>query len=82
MKNMTTLAENKTETRQHITLEQIDEYDAIMRDDTAALNKVNGSQKMSDDSKMAEIHGVEIRKALLALREQHVLYEFYTARLG
>jgi hypothetical protein len=78
---MTQLAEAKNEKRM-ITLVQIDEYDQLLRDETGNLNRVNGSQRSSDDSRMAEVHGVEMRKALLALREQSVLYEFYKARLG
>ena len=66
---MTTLTREIEDQRKRITLEQIDEYDNILCDETAAISKVNGSSKITDDSRMAEVHGVEIRKAMLAMRE-------------
>lgn len=80
---MTQLAEVKTRNDQRlITIMQIDAYDAAMRDETGTLNEINTrSTKGTDNSRAAEAHAIEIRRALMVLREQIVLYEFYTSRL-
>jgi len=79
---MTTLAKEIEDARKEISLEQIDEYDDIMREAADTLGKVNGSKNSSDDSRRAEYHAVGIRNTLLALREQTILYKSYNARLG
>lgn len=80
---MTGLTEQTKEAqKQRLTLEQIDEYDSVMREDVAKLGQINGGTRISDNSRMCEAHGVEIRKALMIIREQMVLYEWYKARLG